>query len=323
MYLNKYNNFYHGIMFHHFHDNKLHKFGQGSINKDEFYKIIKYVGVKNILDAGDFFDRVLNNKIKKNDICLTFDDGIKCQYDIALPVLEDLNIKAFFFVYSSMFTKNPDLLEVYRYFRLNYYENVDLFYFDFFKKISQNLEAFYKKNNTLIKNYKRKFPHYSNNDIKYRLVRDRYLNKIQYENILNEMFHEKNFKKEKYYTKLFFSRKNLIDIFKKGHLVGLHSHTHPTLIENFSKEKQINEYKTNKQLLENILNINSNDIKFMSHPCGSYNYLSLEVLKELNIKLGFKQIMKIEKNKNMRKINNSHLEIAREDHVNILKRIIL
>ena len=59
----------------------------------------------------------------------------------------------------------------------------------------------------------------------------------------------------------------------------------------------------------------------MSHPCGSYTNDTLEVLKELGIELGFKQIMTIETEKGMSKVNNSFLEIAREDHSNILKRM--
>ena len=47
MYFNKNSNFFHGIMFHHFHDGKLNKQGQGSINKDDFYKLIKFIGSKN------------------------------------------------------------------------------------------------------------------------------------------------------------------------------------------------------------------------------------------------------------------------------------
>ena len=43
MYFNKNNNFYHGIMFHHFHDNGIHTKGQGSIDKDDFYKIINFM----------------------------------------------------------------------------------------------------------------------------------------------------------------------------------------------------------------------------------------------------------------------------------------
>ena len=44
-----------------------------------------------------FFEKYINNKLKENEVCLTFDDAIKCQIDIALPILEDLKIKSFFF----------------------------------------------------------------------------------------------------------------------------------------------------------------------------------------------------------------------------------
>ena len=102
MYFNTKNNFYHGVLFHHFHDDKLHKQGQGSIDKDDFYELIKFIGRENILDANEFFNRLKENKLKSKEVCFTFDDGIRSQYDVALPVLEDLNIKSFFFVYSSL-----------------------------------------------------------------------------------------------------------------------------------------------------------------------------------------------------------------------------
>ena len=73
----------------------------------------------------------IKKNFKRNEICLTFDDGLKSQYDVALPILNDFNIKAFFFISTSVYTSNPNLLEVYRYFRTNYYENVNLFYKDF------------------------------------------------------------------------------------------------------------------------------------------------------------------------------------------------
>ena len=119
-------------MFHHFHDLKKHKKSQGSIDKNNFYKIIKYIGKNNILGADDFYYKFKKKKLSSNNVCLTFDDGIKSQYDIAVPILEDLKIKSFFFVYTSMFEGKPSLLEVYRYFRSNYFKNFNEFYKTFF-----------------------------------------------------------------------------------------------------------------------------------------------------------------------------------------------
>ena len=57
----------------------------------------------------------------------------------------------------------------------------------------------------------------------------------------------------------------------------------------------------------------------MAHPCGSYNKNTIKILTDLGIKLGFKEIMTIEPEKGMTKINNSFLEIARQDHATIIK----
>ena len=59
----------------------------------------------------------------------------------------------------------------------------------------------------------------------------------------------------------------------------------------------------------------------MSHPNGSYNKDTIKILTDLGIELGFKQIMTIEPEKGMTKINNSFLEIARQDHAGIIKRM--
>ena len=103
-------------------------------------------------------------------------------------MIEDLNIKAFFFIYSSIFVKNPDLFEVYRYFRMNYFKNIEEFYKDFFKVYGENLNNYFNEKKNIIKKTKQEFPFYSLNDIRFRLVRDEILNKDEYRKIMFEMF---------------------------------------------------------------------------------------------------------------------------------------
>ena len=321
MYFNKNNNFFHGIMFHHFHDDGIHTKGQGSIDKDDFYKMINFIGRNNILDADIFFEKFKNNKLKEKEVCLTFDDAIKCQIDVALPVLEELKIKSFFFVYTSMFEGKPDNLEIFRYFRMNYFNNVDEFYNSFYQVLDKDLKTFFEDNNDKIKATKIKFPHYSIEDIKFRLVRDIFLTKSQYEETMLLMFNEKQFNYKDFFKKLFFQKDDLKTLDSLGHLVGLHSHNHPTLLEKLNYDEQKNEYEKCLSSISNILDKPKNEIKYMSHPSGSYNNDTLEILKELRIELGFKQIMTIEPEKGMKKVNNSFLEIARQDHAEIYKRM--
>lgn len=322
MYFKHNNNFFHGIVFHHFHDFVKHKNNQGSISKDEFYKIIKFVGVKNILSADIFLEKFLSNKIKSNEVCITFDDALKCQIDIALPVLEDLKIKSFFFVYTSIFEKKPDNLEIFRYFRMHCFENVGAFYKDFFKVLNLNLEIFFKKNEKVIEERKKRYPFYSYEDLKFRLVRDEHLKENEYEKIMSILMDKKNFNPQNIYEKLFFDKEDIITLDKLGHTIGLHSHHHHTKKEKLSYQEQLNDYTINKKFLSKLLKKSSNYIKTASHPFGSYNKDTLKVLENLGIALAFKDSMQIEKEKRMTKINNSKFEIAREDHMNILRDLI-
>ena len=306
-------------MFHHFHDDGIHTKGQGSISKDNFYKIINFIGKNNILDADIFFEKFKNNKLKENDVCLTFDDGIKCQLDIALPILEELKIKSFFFAYSSMFEGKPDSLEIFRYFRMNYFDNVNAFYNNFYKILDKDLIPFFDDNSDIVNLKKIKQPIYSIEDIKFRLVRDIFLTKIQYEDIMFLMIKEKKFNYKDCIKKIFFQKDDLIKLDSLGHLVGLHSHNHPTLLEKLNYDKQKNEYEKCLSLISNILNKPKNEIKYMSHPCGSYNNDTLAILKDLGIELGFKNIMTIELEKGMKKINNTNLEVARINHALVMK----
>ena len=321
MYFNNTNNFFHGIMFHHFYDDGVHTKGQGAISKDEFYKLINFIGRKNILNADVFFEKFKQNKLKANEVCLTFDDGVKCQIDVALPVLEDLKIKSFFFVYTSVFEAKSDYLEVFRYFRMNYFNSVDEFYINFYKVVNNDLNEFFKKNEDVINKTKVKFPFYTIEDVKFRLIRDKYLTKKEYEKNMTLMMKEKNFEAKSHFSHLFFDKKDLNQLSSLGHLIGLHSHNHPTLLESLSYDEQKLEYENCISAISNIINKPKNEIKFMAHPCGSYNNYTLEILKELKIELGFKQIMTIEPEKGMKKINNSFLEIARQDHAEIVKRM--
>ena len=65
MYFNDSNSFFHGIMFHHFHDNKNHGKVQGSISADFLYKLINFIGRQNIINSDIFFEKFLSKKLKK------------------------------------------------------------------------------------------------------------------------------------------------------------------------------------------------------------------------------------------------------------------
>ena len=135
------------------------------------------------------------------------------------------------FVYRSIFEGIPDNLETFRYFRMNYFNNINNFYTEFYKFIEKDLNIFFERNISKLESAKMKFPHYSIEDIKFRLVRDIFLTKIQYEETIFSIIKEKKFNYKDFYKKLFFQKDDLQTLNNLGHLIGLHSHYHPTLME--------------------------------------------------------------------------------------------
>ena len=266
----------------------------------------------------NFFIDILKKKLTPNNVCFTFDDGLKSQFDIALPVLEDQKIKSFFFVNTTNYTENQNYIELFRFFRNNFFKNMNEFYNEFFRYIDMDLNSFFRKERNTIKILKLKFPYYSINDLKFRITRDNILTKSEYEKICFNMFKKKKFSYKDYMNKMYLSKEDLKQLDKLGHIIGLHSHSHPHKIETLKLEDQNKDYKKNIYLLSKILHKKKNEIKCMSHPNGSYTIETLKILYKLKIKLGFKQIMTIEKEKGMVKINNSSLEIARKPHNEIL-----
>ncbi len=305
-------------MFHHFHNGKNHPKSQGSISKDEFIKLIKFIGRKNILDANIFYENLKKEKLNSNQVCFTFDDAIKSQIDVALPVLEDSKIKSFFFVYTSLFEGKPDNLEVFRFFRTNCFESIDIFYNEFFKLVNHDLDKFFKLQKKNIDLQKKLQPFYTLNDIKFRVVRNVLLKKEEYEKIMFKLIKKKKFNLEKNNKNLFFDQDDLKNLESLGHVVGLHSHDHPTLIEKLSYADQNKQFTRCQSIISKILNKPINKIKTMSHPCGSYNNETLKILMDLGIDLGFKNIMEMEPEKKKNQANNSNLEIPRINHTLVM-----
>ena len=293
------------IVFHNFHNKRSIKL-QGSISSFKFEKIIiKLKKNYNLLNADKFYSKLLDGYLSKKDISLSFDDGLKSQYDIAIPILNKYNIKAFFFVFTSSFTNRIDKLELYKYFRSTQFKTIDKFYKNFFLEINKlkkiDLDSVLSKFEKI--NYLSEFKFYSRNDRLFRYLRDIILNEENYDSIMKLMMKNKKFNKKNVSKKLYFSKQDLKKINKQNHIIGLHSYTHPTNMDKLSYKKQLLEYKKNKQFIEKELKCK---VETMAHPCGKFNKNTIKVLKKLNIKLGFG----ISSNDNKNMFNISRLDSA-------------
>ena len=298
-------------MLHHFYDN-MHPKGQGAISAEEFEELLDYLQSEFKLIGAEEWLSKSRNSLLNQEICLTFDDGLLCQFEIALPILEKRGLTAFWFVYSSVLEGNIESLEKYRHFRTTKFKSVNEFYETFFRKVSIipdiNKAVDVALSTFDVKEYLKPFPFYSDSDKIFRYLRDQVLKTEQYDRVMNELINDFQYRISS--EELWLNKSQVSELSSKGHIIGLHSHTHPTRLASMSEEDQWVEYKKNKETLEEITN---KKVFSMSHPCNSYSLITLNVLKKLGIEVGFCS--------NMENIERVGLEYPREDHMNIMAEI--
>ncbi len=305
----------HGLMFHHFHDAK-HPRGQGSISSSDFERILGAVGMDRIMAPGTWLEDLDAAALTPSQVCLTFDDALLCQFDIALPVLEKYGLKAFWFIHSCVFEGRIASFEVYRRFRSQCFESIDDFYQTFFAKVfvsDFSDRAKLAVDDTEISRKMKCFPFYSRNDIAFRLMRDRVLDSSEYKLIMDDLMTQHGVTVQELVRDLWMTDEHLRYLVNEGHEVGLHSYSHPMVLADLPADEQRREYARNSQHIRRVC---GRTPVAMAHPANSYNQQTIEILKEIGIKCGFRS--NAAPGRDGEPLNPSRYELAREDHSNIL-----
>lgn len=298
-------------MFHHFHGNH-HPVIQGSISSNDLEEIITYIGKDRIINANDWVTHFNDGTLPDQSCCLTFDDTLLCQYDIALPVLKRYGLTAIWFISSSILD-GENSLELFRKFRTTYFDNIDEFYDLFFDAINDlyNIDVAIKARDSAFETHLIEFSFYSFNDRLFRYIRDYILGPSLYENAMFYLIDKMGVSLAILKEGLWMNHEHINELHKSGHYIGLHSHSHPTKMSDLSYDDQYQEYYTN---LIRLRDITSGDALVASHPCNSYNSHTLEVLKKLGVNIAFRS--------NMEPVNErSIFEVPRIDHMNIMEKL--
>ncbi len=301
-------------MYHHFHD-EIHPVGQGSISAEVFDDLInatKRQG-KTFLEPNDYVEKALNGTLKDTETALTFDDSLRCQYDVAWPVMQAHDLRGFFFCYTNLHLPDVTKLEFYRDFRNVFFDDMEAFYASFFEAVkADNEQAFDPAHAAIEKGFLGDCAFFTYNDKVYRYVRDYVLGPQKYDVIMDRMMAAANYPFAERTKLLLMSSAMIRDLSEQGNAIGLNSHTHPMVMTHLTKEKQAEEYGTNHEILQNIT---GQAPITMSHPCGHYDATTLAVLRELGVTVGFRSTI------TQREIK-SPLEIPREDHANLVRNIL-
>lgn len=235
-------------------------------------------------ETGDFVSTIdlVNNKdeilsSKKNYILITFDDGLKEQYELALPILDELNIPALFFINSiNYIEKKVSLVHKIHLVRSVVASEV----------LFENLIDFTKRKLTPFEIQKAhqfyRFDNSKSAELKYFLnILLDFGNQQKFIDIIFEQYFNENELLESFYM----STTQIQKLISRGY-VGSHSHTHLPL-GICDEKKIIYELETTKAYLESK---GLFTMDCVSYPYGSKDAATEEVgklAKEVGYKLGF------------------------------------
>ena len=297
-------------MFHHFW-NDHHPHGQGAMSAEELDLLIGFIGRDRLLPAHEWHERTRGDRMEGWEACLTFDDGLRCQVDVALPVLEAHGLTAFWFVHTAPLVGEPDKLETYRYYRTTFFDDVLSFYeaFEFAAHGMGHGERLEQARAGFDPNrYLEEFPFYTAQDRWFRFVRDEVLGPDFYQAVMDSMLIDAGLTDASLIPHLWMNESDLRSLDENGHVIGLHSHSHPTRLDRLTSPDQANEYQQNLAVLSGLL---GRAPTAMSHPCNAYTSDTLAILERLGVDLGFRS--------NMAPVTTrSRWEMPREDHANLL-----
>jgi peptidoglycan/xylan/chitin deacetylase (PgdA/CDA1 family) len=302
----------HGIMFHHLHGGP-HRAGQGSIAADELYALIEFLGRERVLPAREWFDRATRGTLKRRDVCLTFDDNLRCQFDVARPVLKELGLTGFWFVATSALDGGGPEIEIHRAFRERHFSSVDDFYAAFFWAVQRSIYGSQVERGLMDfnpKSFLSAFSFYSDSDRKFRFIRDELLGSERYREIMQALMASVGANPGELARDLWMDATCIRALHAEGHIIGLHTHTHPTRVAYLPAAEQEREYRDNYMTLMQLL---GEPPQTMSHPCNSYSDVTLAILRKLGIRVGFRA--------DLRCSGHDDLEFPRDDHVNVLRRM--
>ena len=271
------------------------------LHENNFKKIITSK-IDKLIKIGDDID----TKYKKKKYIFSFDDGLK-DHLFASNILKKKNILGIFFINTVPIIEKK-ILNVHKLHLI----------FGMFKS-EEIIKELYSIESINLENIK--IPSYKRYQLENSLDKD-HINKLKLKVFLNQ---NKNFflinklfnfffsklTQKKILEKFYLSRDDIIDIDRKGMIIGGHSHSHK-ILSSLSFKDQNKEIKKNINYLSKIL---KKKIDFFASPWGdkkSYNTNTIKILKK-NVKYHFTTLQNkvLENNYEIPRINCNKLKYGK------------
>ena len=234
---------------------------------------------------------------KDNYFFITFDDGLKEQFQFALPILDELEIPAILFANSRNF-ENKKVSTVHKIHLLRSVISPS----DFLEKISQFYKLEFSEENK--KTAKSLYIYDSEDSAVLKYILNFKMNFRIQEEIIGSIF-DKYFNENEVLESLYMSDNEIIELSKKGFL-GSHTHNHyPVGLLNENDMEF--ELKHSKLYFEKLTN---SKIEMVAYPYGSAEActeITAEIAKKVGYKFGFTTT------RGSNSINANHLLMNRFD----------
>lgn len=258
-------------------------FNNRHIEEKEFDKIILYLSKNyNIVPLSQLFVLYRSKtKVHKKTIALTFDDGYKNNFDIALPILKKYNAPATFYIITKgLLNKDflvwPDIIDI-------------------IKK--------HHKDDITLNDYLFKQPTFYNDDVKSELLNYLKTCGFKTEELVKNLSSKFNYvdveKNNSPELTLLITKQNFIKYINEPLIeYGSHTHTHFNL-EYLNTEETTIELNDSKQILEDVLGKKISSIAF---PDGSYT----NETNKIALSLGYTDLVAVDYKFNE---NNTNLNL--------------
>lgn len=241
-----------------------------------FEATIKYLKSKYKIISLKDYDNLLKKQgnISEEYVMLTFDDGTKDHFEYVYPILKKYECPGLFFIPSCINTRK--MLDIQIIHQLISKVEIDILYNDlmmFLKEKEIKLHD-YKIDDSLDKGKMAMFK---------QLLQYKLSPMVRYD-ILRCFSKKYNLSTDVYLN--YITIDEMKEMKKNNMFFGIHTNTHPRL-STLTKKDQFNEINGNMKFLidNNLIDSNLLSIAF---PYGSFDKNTLCVMKDLNIKYGFK-----------------------------------
>lgn len=275
-----------GVRLRHFHSAKYPPSAE-SLDAAAFGRLLDATSGR-VLPAHEFLIRAMAGKLRAHDLCLTFDGALRCQFDVAAPLLRERGLTALWFVPSVVLDGQPERFELHRHVMQHYFPTAAGFYQAFARELAS--ASFAGEAEAALATfdparYRPDLAELSDAERQFAFLREDVLSEGRFEAVLRALLRRHNWPLDEISAGLWMDEDALRTLQEDGHIIGLNSHSCPLRLGELDAAQQRNEYVTNLVRLKRALGVTP---VAMAHPHNAYSRETIEMLRGLGVRLGFR-----------------------------------